>query len=367
MASQVPQTPPRERQAPVIAPKGPPPKRPVASSRIRDPVFSTPNANVIDPRGTGNTQYPPPPTEQNKVLEPYDEAAPLLMDDGYTEHRVIGVDGRERRRKIPDDMPEPPDFFRRQFWNRKFPLRQRNPIWVPLVFSYGVPVLIDELGETRTAFWFAAALRIAALVFILAVFLRFSYWLLRPYTTTKQKIQSIRIMYMFQLFSAIAVAFGGIATSIALLDPSAYTSINETSPFWVMYMMNYFAWTTQVSVGYGDISPQTRVSRGVIVIHEIVTIFFIGIIGAIALAELRTPPIVDRGKRLPTDPSDLYNGNSSSSSDDEGRMPYGPHANYRRNKRRREQRQRIYSSAQEMRERTSRVEGTTLAGLRRKK
>ena len=72
---------------------------------------------------------------------------------------------------------------------------------------------------------------------------------------------ALRVVIAFVLLTLL---FGGIYAGMHSQDKTMFGFETPIDPF-------YFALTTSASVGYGDYSPRTQASRGVVMLHQLLT------------------------------------------------------------------------------------------------
>ena len=141
--------------------------------------------------------------------------------------------------------------------------------------------LIDR--ESNTSYWVAVALALAATT-VLILFSTYCVlrYILRARVITPDQIHAGICMYLM-----LGFAFGAVFYLVNILDPSSFTATGELMARGDKPDLMYFSFVTLATLGYGDITPRTNVSRTLAVVEALAGMLYIAIFMA-RLVSMRT-------------------------------------------------------------------------------
>jgi hypothetical protein len=77
----------------------------------------------------------------------------------------------------------------------------------------------------------------------------------------------------------IAMAFATIDTALEMIQPGSFSNVRALThldrPWWQFF---YFSFSTLSTVGYGDIVPLTMRARSIVVIEQMIAVFYVAIV-----------------------------------------------------------------------------------------
>ena len=140
-----------------------------------------------------------------------------------------------------------------------------------------LPVLVAEVAAPGSGGAQVVAVVVAVVLQIVtyAVFA----WVLSGVIGNAFSCATLTVNFILLVFYWLQLAPASLYFAVWLIDPTAYSSVcDECSPTAGFVRLFYYSATTFVSVGYGDIAPQT-VLASVLTIPEFWSpIFFLGIL-----------------------------------------------------------------------------------------
>ena len=126
--------------------------------------------------------------------------------------------------------------------------------------------LIDR--ERHSMYWVSLTLALAATT----VLILFSTYCVLRYVLRARVITLDQIYAAICMYLMLGFAFGAVYYLVSILDPHSFSASGEAKPD-----LMYFSFVTLATLGYGDITPRTNISRSLAVVEALVGMLYIAI------------------------------------------------------------------------------------------